>query len=125
MNFRGYDNASITNLVMKAFNNVYSKLGSGFPTGVYGNALIIELRKINVFAESKKTIEVYYEGEIVGEMIADVIVEGHMLIIIQAKDEISSEDECKMMNYLKAANMEMGMILNFGERPEFKRKILI
>ena len=109
--------------IIRAFYNVYNTLGYGFLEKVYENAMYIELRKLGFFVEKQKKIQVYYENEIVGDYYADLIVNEIIIIELKATESLCEEHEFQLINYLKATEIEIGLLLNFGKKPEFKRKI--
>lgn len=113
----------ITDKVIAAFYAVYNELGYGFLENVYQNALYRELTRIGLSCEALKPIEVYYKGEVVGKYVADIIVEGKVILELKAVSSLSEAHECQLQNYLKATRIEVGLLLNFGHRPEFKRKV--
>jgi GxxExxY protein len=113
----------ITDLIIKAFYNVYNTLGYGFLEKVYENAMMIELRKLGLTARRQVPIKVFYEAEIVGEYFADVIVEENKILELKAAENLREEHECQLINYLKATKIEVWLLLNFGKKPQFKRKI--
>ncbi len=115
--------ADITDKVLKAFFKVYNTLGYGFIERVYENALAIELKKSGLKVEKQKDITVYYEGEVVGEYIADVVVDGVVMLELKAVRTLTEDHEAQLLNYLKATPIEVGLLLNFGEKPEHRRKI--
>jgi len=113
----------LTGKILNSFYIVYNTLGFGFLEKVYENALMIELRKNGIKAEKQKPIKVYYSEELVGEYFADIIVEDIIIIELKAAEGIVEEHELQLINYLKATDKEIGLLLNFGKKPEFKRKI--
>lgn len=113
----------ITNLIIKAFYEVYNTLGYGFLEKVYENALGNELRKNGLFVENQSKIIVHYKGSIVGNYFADLLVENKVIIELKAAEAICEEREYQLINYLKATEVEIGLLLNFGKKPQFKRKI--
>jgi GxxExxY protein len=118
-----YLHQDITKQIIKAFYNVYNTLGYGFLEKVYHNALLIELSKMGFSCHSEFPIDVYYNGINVGKYFADIIVEEKVIIEIKAKEAICKEHEYQLINYLKATDVEIGLLLNFGKEPELKRKI--
>lgn len=102
---------------------VYNILGFGFLEKVYENALLIELNQCGLFVEKQKPINVYYEGKLVGEYYADLIVEKKVIIELKAAESLIEEHELQLINYLKATDIEVGLLLNFGKKPEIRRKI--
>src|SRR5690606_1521607 len=115
--------SDITGKILEAFYKVYNTLGYGFLESVYEKAMLIELQKFGLFVERQKRIKVYYEGIQVGDYFADLIVNNCIIIELKAAGNIHSEHEFQLLNYLKATEIEVGLLLNFGKRPEFKRKI--
>ena len=115
--------ADITDKVLKAFFKVYNTLGYGFAERVYENALIIELNKADLTIEKQKQITVYYEGAVVGEYVADVVVNGVVVLELKAVRTLTEDHEAQLLNYLKATPVEVGLLLNFGLKPEHRRKI--
>ena len=113
----------LTSLILKTFYEVYNELGYGFLEKVYQNALLIELRKNGLEATPNKKIKVYYKGENVGDYYTDIIVNNTIILELKATDYIVEEFENQLLNYLKGTDCEIGLLLNFGKKPEFKRKI--
>ena len=113
----------ITSEIISAFYAVYNNLGYGFLEKVYENALIIELEKRGLTVRQQVPIQVYYEGKIVGEYFADLLVNNKVIIELKAVKEIIDAHEAQLVNYLKATNIEIGLLLNFGTEAKFKRKI--
>ncbi len=113
----------ITDKILRAYYNVYNRLGYGFLERVYENALIIELRKEGLFVERQKPISVYYDDIIVGNYFADLVVENSVIIELKAAEGLVPEHEAQLLNYLKATKIEVGLLLNFGPTAQFKRKV--
>ncbi|HRP58993.1 MAG: GxxExxY protein [Flavobacteriales bacterium] len=113
----------ITDKVIKAFYKVYNELGFGFLEKVYENALFLELIAIGLYCEKQKQIKVYYNSQIVGEYFSDIIVNNCVILELKAAESLCEEHELQLINYLKATEIEIGLLLNFGKKPEFKRKI--
>ncbi|MEE9618098.1 MAG: GxxExxY protein [Anaerolineae bacterium] len=109
-------------MIIKAFYKVYNALGYGFLEKVYRNALVIELRKLGLEVIPEARIRVYYEGEVVGEYFADLLVAGVVIVELKAMKSLLEEHEAQLLNYLKATPYEVGLLLNFGPKPEIKRK---
>lgn len=110
-------------LAIKAFYNVYNKLGYGFLEKVYENAMMIELPKLGLICDKQTQIKVYYDGNLVGEYFADIIVEDKLILELKAAEGLCEEHEAQLINYLKATDFEAGLLLNFGRKAEFKRKV--
>ncbi|HLG31938.1 MAG TPA: GxxExxY protein [Ignavibacteriaceae bacterium] len=119
-----YLHSEITDLIIKAYYNVYNKLGFGFLEKVYENAMMIELQRLNLKCDKQKPITVNYDGFNIGEYFADIIVNDCVIIELKAAEELCPEHEAQLVNYLKATEIEVGLLLNFGKEPRFKRKVL-
>ena len=113
----------LTEVIIKTFYEVYNELGYGFLERVYQNSLYLELKSKGLKVEAQKKIEVYYKGIEVGQYYADLIVEDLIILELKAADCIVKEFENQILNYLKGTNCEVGLLLNFGTKPEFRRKI--
>jgi len=118
-----YKFSELTNNIINCFYKVYNKLGYGFLEKVYENSLNYELESKGLSVESQKPIKVYYREQLVGEYFADLIVDNKIIIELKANKFLSPEDEAQILNYLKATKYEVGLLLNFGKKPEVKRKI--
>lgn len=116
-------NNELTEAIIGAFYDVYNALGYGFLEKVYENALKHELKKRGLRVESQKPIKVYYDGVIVGEYFADLFVEDSVLLELKSAEKIRMEHEMQLFHYLKAMKIELGLLLNFGPKPEIKRKL--
>ena len=118
-----YKHSDITGLILKAYYNVYNQLGYGFLEKVYENALLIELRKFGLECVAQNPIEVFYDNVKVGFYFADIVVNNCVIIEIKAAESLCEEHEAQLTNYLRATDIEVGMLLNFGKKAEFKRKV--
>ena len=113
----------LTNAIIKTFYEVYNELGYGFLEKVYQNSLYLELKNKGFKVEAQKKISVYYKGTEVGEYFADLIVEETIILELKAAECIVKDFENQILNYLRGTDCEVGLLLNFGKKPEFKRKI--
>ena len=113
----------LTGSILKLFYEVYNELGHGFLEKVYQNALYTELKKNGFEVESQKQIKVYYKNVEVGEYYADLIVNNKVILELKATEAITEAHEFQLLNYLKSTNIEVGLLLNFGKKPEFCRKV--
>lgn len=120
-----YLHKDITSAIIQAFYKVYNTLGYGFLEKVYENAMRIELIKADLQVEQQKNIKVYYESEQVGDYFADLLVNNLVIVELKAAESICKEHETQLLNYLKATNIEVGLLLNFGKKAEIKRKIFL
>lgn len=114
----------LTDKIVKAFYKVYEEMGFGFQEKVYENALFLELRSLGIFCIKQKPIQVYYNSQIVGEYIANIMVNDSIIINLRTAENLDIEDELTLINCLKATTNEVGLLLNFGKSPQFKRKVL-
>ena len=114
----------VTETIIGCAYRVYNKMGFGFVESVYEKCLLIELRKAGLNTESQKPITVYYESEIVGEFVADIIVNDAIILELKSVRRIIKAHEVQLVNYLVATGKPVGLILNFGEKKvEIKRKV--
>ncbi|MCX7876564.1 MAG: GxxExxY protein [Melioribacteraceae bacterium] len=118
-----YLHSEITDKIIKAFYNVYNKLGYGFLEKVYERAMLIEMSKFGLNCQSQFPIRVFYESKEVGEYYADILVDDKIIIELKAAETLMQEHECQLVNYLKATNIEVGLLLNFRKVPQVKRKV--
>ena len=123
MKYESYKHTDLTEKIIRAFYKVYNTLGFGFLEKVYENAMFIELRSMGLFVEKQRSIKVFYEEQEVGDYFADLIVDDSVIIELKASESLREEHEFQLINYLKATEIEVGLLLNFGKKPEFKRKI--
>ena len=124
MTNENYIHSEITEKIIKAFYNVYNKLGYGFLEKVYENAMLIELKKSGLNCKNQFPIKVFYYENNVGEYFADIIVNDIVIVELKAAENLCEEHECQLINYLKATEIEVGLLLNFGKEPQLKRKVL-
>ncbi|MFC1463530.1 MAG: GxxExxY protein [Candidatus Brachytrichaceae bacterium NZ_4S206] len=118
-----YDLAGI---VIGCAMKVHSALGPGFLESVYRNALVIELREAGYRVEVEKRLSVHYREHLVGEFIADLIVDGTLIVELKAIQTLTTAHEVQLVNYLTATKIDEGLLLNFGaERLEFKKKFRV
>ena len=113
----------ITGKIIRAFFNVYNELGYGFLEKVYENALLIEIANMGLDVRRQYPIEVFYGEDVVGEYFADLVVEDKVIIELKAAEGIAPEHEAQLVNYIRATEFEVGLLLNFGPKAQFKRKI--
>ena len=118
-----YKHSDITEKIIRAYYNVYNKLGFGFLEKVYENSMMIELNKFGLNCVKQFPIKVIYDGVQVGEYFADILVENSVIIELKAGENLHPDHEAQLVNYLKATEIEVGILLNFGTKPEFKRKV--
>jgi len=116
--------SEITEKIIGCAYAVYNRMGYGFLESVYEKCLLIELRKAGLKAESQQAITVYYENQIVGDFIADIVVEDSVILELKSVRRLAKVHEAQLVNYLVATGKEVGLLLNFGEQKvEVKRKV--
>lgn len=113
----------VTDVTIKSFYKVYNTLGYGFLEKVYENALAIELQKVGLKCQQQQQIAVHYEEQEIGLYFADLVVENCIVIELKAVEALNNHHEQQLLNYLKATELEIGLLLNFGPFPQFVRKI--
>jgi GxxExxY protein len=113
----------LTGRIHACFYEVYNELGFGFLEKVYERAMLVELKSKGLHCVSQQPIPVFYRGNTVGEYFADILVENEVIIELKAATSLMEAHECQLINYLKATEIEVGLLLNFGPKPQFKRKI--
>ena len=113
----------ITDQILKVFYEVYNELGHGFLESVYHRALVLALESVGLRICSRVDIPVWFRGTKIGHFEADVLVENCVLLELKAARTLDSAHRAQLLNYLRATEIEVGLLLNFGEKPEFKRVI--
>ncbi|MBP6872770.1 MAG: GxxExxY protein [Bacteroidales bacterium] len=113
----------LSNQIIRSFYKVYNTLGYGFLEKVYENALYLELINNGIYVKKQCPVQVYYDGTIVGNYYADIIVEDKIILELKSASTMAPEHEYQLINYLKATEIEVGILLNFGKEPQFSRKI--
>jgi GxxExxY protein len=109
--------------IIQCFYRVYNTLGFGFLEKVYENALFLEMKDHGLTCCRQVPITVYYKGNAVGDYYADIIVDDKIILELKAAENLVEEHELQLINYLKATNIEIGLLMNFGKVPQIKRKI--
>jgi GxxExxY protein len=112
----------LTGRVIKVYYKIYNALGYGFIESIYHNSMIIELVRAGIKVETEKLIAVHYESNVVGTFSADLVVEDKLILELKAKEVLNPAHEAQLINYLRATDIELGLLLNFGKEPEFRRK---
>jgi GxxExxY protein len=114
----------LTKKIIGCAYQVYNTMGSGYLESVYEKCLIIELKKAGLSGVSQHAIEVNYEGQNVGNFIADIFVEGKAIVELKAVRQLTTMHEVQLVNYLTSTNTEVGLLINFGATEvEVKRKL--
>lgn len=119
-----FKHSDLTKKIIKAFYNVYNELGYGFLEKVYEKAMILELRELGLNCNRQQAIEVKYKNQNIGDYYADIIVNDVVIIELKAVKNIIEEHEVQLVHYLKATDIEVGLLLNFGPEPQIVRRVL-
>ncbi len=123
MSAENYKHSEVTEIVIGAFFEVYNKLGYGFLEKVYENAMMMELMKRGLSAKSQQPISVFYDEKEVGNYFADIVVDDKVILELKAAEGLREEHEAQLINYLRATDIEVGLLMNFGKTPQFKKKV--
>ena len=118
-----YPHVDLCATVIGAFYVTYNALGFGFLESVYENAFAIQLEHCGLRVERQRPITVRYRGNIVGDFRADLVVEERLLVEIKAASALLPVHEAQLINYLKGTGLQLGLLLNFGPRPQVRRRI--
>lgn len=113
----------LIDVILKQFYRIYNDLGYGFLERVYQNALYFALVEQGLKCETEKPIKVYHDGHVVGDYRADLLVENCVILELKACEELNPAHEAQLINYLRATEIEVGYLLNFGKKAKFSRKV--
>jgi GxxExxY protein len=116
-------NAGLTEKIIKVFYQVYNELGFRFLESVYENVLAIALSEAGLRVVQQSPIPVYFRGRSVSDFRCDLIVEDKVILELKAVKQIAPEHHAQTLNYLRATDVKVALILNFGEKPDFKRLV--
>jgi len=120
------DKEDLTRAIIGSAYNVYNKMGFGFLESVYEKCMLIELRKAGLSVETQKRIPVNYDGQPVGDFIADLVVEGDVVVELKSVGQLAKAHEIQLVNYLVATGLSVGLLINFGEaKVDVKRKMRV
>lgn len=119
-----FKHSEITEKIIGEAYKVFNVLGSGFLEKVYARALCKKLRDVGFSIDEEYPIKVIFENEIIGDCFADIIVDNKVIVEIKAIEILSKVHEVQLVNYLKATDIEVGLLINFGDQIEIKRKVL-
>jgi GxxExxY protein len=114
----------VTDKILRVFYEVYNELGHGFLESVYHRSFVVALKAVGLNVCSRVNIPVWFRGYHVGQFQADILVENCVLLELKATRALDSSHRAQLLNYLRATDIEVGLLLNFGEKPEFKRVVL-
>jgi GxxExxY protein len=114
---------NLTDKIIRAFYTVYNNLGYGFLEKVYERAMVLELFDLGMIAKAQHQIIVFYKEHEVGNYFADLIVDECIIIEVKVVETLHGEHKRQLLNYLKATTIEVGLLLNFGPKPQVARQI--
>ncbi len=118
-----YKHQHITKKIIKGYYEVYNELGVGFLESVYENALKSVLKGYGLEVKAQFGIDIYFREKKVGKFTADLIIEDKIVVELKAVSRLTRVHKAQIINYLKATDIEIGLLINFGDEPEFKRFI--
>jgi GxxExxY protein len=115
----------LTEKILGASFKVLNTLGAGFLEKVYVNALSIELRRMSLPFEIQKAFHISYEGTVVGDYVADLVVAGKVIVECKAAINLDSVHDAQLINYLKASGLHVGLLINFGKpKLQYRRRVV-
>jgi GxxExxY protein len=117
----GLKHSHLTDAIIGAFYEVYNELGQGFLESVDREAMMLVLRTKGLLVEPEKTVKVSFRGHSVGVFRTDIVVENAVIVELKVARTLEPTHEAQLLNYLKATQFEVGLLLNFGNRPQFRR----
>jgi GxxExxY protein len=117
----GLKHSDLTQKIIGVFYDVYNELGHGFLESTYAEAMLMALREAGVPADREVSIPVWFRGRKVGQYYADLIVERVILVELKAARNLEAAHEAQLLHYLRATEVEVGLLINFGLRPQFRR----
>jgi GxxExxY protein len=120
---KNFLHADITDKIIASAYDVYNKLGFGFSEKIYENAMMIKLSQKNLPSIQQAPINVHFEGQLVGEYFADILVDNKIIVELKAVSMLAKAPEAQLVNYLKATNMKVGLLINFGEKLKIVRRV--
>ena len=116
----------LTERIIGCAFQVYNKMGFGFVESVYEKCLLIELKRAGLAVEAQRSLVVYYDDEVVGEFVADLLVENRIIVELKSVQKLAKAHEVQLVNYLTVTKKDIGLLLNFGEKKvEIKRKVRV
>lgn len=118
-----FKHKEITDKIIRVFYEVYNELGHGFLESVYERSLEIALNSLGLKVCRQIQIPVWFRGKPVGDFTADMLIEDCVLLELKAARALDASHQAQLLNYLRATEIEVGLLLNFGLKPEFKRLI--
>ncbi len=114
--------SGVTERIIGVFFDVYNELGAGFLEVVYRRAMGIALRDVGLAVEAEQTFDIRYRGELIGHYRADLVVAGRVVVELKAAERLVAAHEAQLLNYLRVTGLPVGLLFNFGPKPEIRRK---
>ncbi len=118
---RPFPHRQLTEKIIKGFYEVYNRLGRGFLEKLYERAMAIELEEAGLGVETQAPATVVYKGHVIGEFALDLVVEDKVVVELKSVRTLTEEHAAQLINYLTATKYELGLLLNFGDKPEIRR----
>ena len=116
-----FKHKALTEKIIGVFFDVFNELGFGFLESVYHKSMLVALREAGLTVDTQVALPVFFRGHLVGDFLADILVERAVILELKAAGELTSAHETQLLNYLRATDCEVGLLLNFGPKPRFKR----
>lgn len=113
--------SAVTDRIIGVFYDVYNELGNGFLESTYAEAMVIALNQSGLRAIREVPVPVWFRGKKIGQYFADMVVDNTVLLELKAARSLESAHEAQLLHYLRATEIEVGLLLNFGLRPQFRR----
>ena len=117
----GLKHENLTDRIIGIFFDVYNELGYGFLESVYERTMLVALQNAGLKAERQVAVPVWFRGMQIGDFQADLLLENTIFLELKAARTLDKAHEAQLLNYLKATEIELGLLFNFGHRPEFRR----
>lgn len=118
---RGFKHGDLTERIIGVFYDVYNELGHGYLEAIYREAMMIALTQVGFKVECEVPLTVWFRGQNIGNFKADLMVDGVVILELKAARMLDSVHEAQLLNYLRATEIEVGLLFNFGPKPSFKR----
>jgi len=117
----GLKHSDLTDKIIGVFYDVYNELGYGFLESTYAQAMVVALEEAGLTTAREVPVPVWFRGKKVGQYFADLVVDGTILLELKAARTVEAAHEAQLLHYLRATEIEVGLLLNFGLRPQFRR----
>ena len=122
-NYNNFKHTDLTSAIIKAAYYVFEYHGFGHSESVYENSMKIQIGKVGLNSVLQQPIKVYFEKQVVGDFKADIVVENTVIVELKAVEKLHPKHEVQLVNYLKSTEIEVGLLINFGEEITIKRKV--